>query len=228
MADKDASTPRISIIRHGQTEWSQSGQYTGKTDIPLTSKGEEQVIATGQIAYGPGKLIDPAKIAKVYVSPRKRAIKTYELLSGQKDGYEVTESLAEWDYGQYEGLKTSQIRQLRSSHGLDTDKPWDIWRDGCEDGESAQEVSDRIDALITEIKEFHKPLMTSTNGSPKDVILVAHGHLTRAFAKRWLGYDLSFPLSLMMEPGGVGILSYQHSNIEEPAILLGIGFPLVK
>ena len=70
--------------------------------------------------------------------------------------------------------------------------------------------------------------MTSTDGSPKDVILVAHGHLTRAFAKRWLGYELSFSLSLMMEPGGVGILSYQHSNIEEPAILLGIGFPLVK
>ena len=99
MADKDASTPRVFIIRHGQTEWSQSGQYTGKTDIPLTSKGEEQVIATGQIAYGKGKLIDPTKIAKVYVSPRTRAIKTYELLSGQKDGYEVTESLAEWDYG---------------------------------------------------------------------------------------------------------------------------------
>ena len=61
---------------------------------------------------------------------------------------------------------------------------------------------------------------------PKDIILVAHGHTTRAFAKRWLGYDLSFPLSLMMEPGGVGILSYQHNNVEEPALLLGIGFPL--
>lgn len=63
---------------------------------------------------------------------------------------------------------------------------------------------------------------------PKDVILVAHGHLTRAFAKRWLGYDMSFPLSLMMEPGGVGVLSYQHHSIEEPALLLGIGFPLQR
>jgi probable phosphoglycerate mutase len=61
--------------------------------------------------------------------------------------------------------------------------------------------------------------------APKDVILVAHGHLTRAFAKRWLGYEMDFPLSLMMQPGGVGILSYQHSNIDEPALLLGIGFP---
>lgn len=64
------------------------------------------------------------------------------------------------------------------------------------------------------------------DSEPKDVVLVAHGHLTRAFAKRWLGYDLSFPLSLMMEPGGLGILSYQHHNIDEPALLLGIGFPM--
>lgn len=102
MANKeaqDAATPRVFIVRHGQTEWSQSGQYTGKTDIPLTSHGEDQVKATGQIAYGKGKLIDPAKIAKVYVSPRTRAKKTYELLSGKTDGYEVSESLAEWDYG---------------------------------------------------------------------------------------------------------------------------------
>jgi len=63
------------------------------------------------------------------------------------------------------------------------------------------------------------------DSEPKDVVLVAHGHLTRAFAKRWLGYELSFPLSLMMEPGGVGVLSYQHHNINEPALLLGLGFP---
>lgn len=99
MPDKDASTPRVFLIRHGQTEWSQSGQYTGKTDIPMTPHGEEQVKATGQIMYGSGRLLDPAKIAKVYVSPRTRARRTYELLSGQKDGYEITEGLAEWDYG---------------------------------------------------------------------------------------------------------------------------------
>lgn len=99
MPDKDASTPRVFLIRHGQTEWSQSGQYTGKTDIPLTAHGEAQVKATSDIAYGPGKLVDPAKVAKVWISPRKRAIKTYELLSGKTDGFEITESLAEWDYG---------------------------------------------------------------------------------------------------------------------------------
>lgn len=82
----------------------------------------------------------------------------------------------------------------------------------------------RIDALIAQIRELQAPHMK--DDEPKDVILVAHGHLTRAFAKRWLGYDMSFPLSLMMQPGGVGILSYQHHSIEEGALLLGIAFPL--
>ncbi|KAK6423763.1 hypothetical protein LTR95_016479 [Oleoguttula sp. CCFEE 5521] len=224
MPDKDASTPRIFILRHGETEWSKSGQYTGKTDIPLTPRGEAQVKGTAQQVYGAGKLIDPAKVAKVWLSPRERAIKTYELLSGRNDGYEISESLAEWDYGDYEGRLTKDIRALRKERGLDKEREWDIWSDGCEGGESSAEVTARIDALLKEIRSFHVERMHSTE--PRDVILVAHGHLTRAFAKRFLGYELSFPLSLMMEPGGVGILSYQHHNIDEPAMLLGIGFPL--
>lgn len=104
MPDKDASTPRVFLIRHGQTEWSMSGQYTGKTDIPLTAHGEEQVKGTADLVYGAGRLIDPAKVAKVWLSPRKRAIRTYELLSGQTEGFEITESLAEWDYG-YGGIQ---------------------------------------------------------------------------------------------------------------------------
>lgn len=99
MPDKDASTPRVFLIRHGQTEWSMSGQYTSQTDIPLTAHGEEQVTSTAKFMYGPGKLIDPAKVAKAWVSPRKRAVKTYELLSGANKDYEVTENLAEWHYG---------------------------------------------------------------------------------------------------------------------------------
>lgn len=125
---------------------------------------------------------------------------------------------------EYEGIKTAEIREKRKAHGLDQDRPWDIWTDGCEGGESAAQVTARIDKLIAEIRELQAPHMK--DAEPKDVILVAHGHLTRAFAKRWLGYDMSFPLSLMMEPGGVGVLSYQHHNIDEPALLLGIGFPL--
>ncbi|KAK4540149.1 hypothetical protein LTR36_009735 [Oleoguttula mirabilis] len=226
MPDKDAGTPRVFLIRHGETEWSKSGQYTGKTDIPLTPHGEEQVTSTAQIMYGSGRLIDPAKVAQVWLSPRKRAIKTYQLLSGQTEGYEVTESLAEWDYGEYEGIKTDEIRAKRESRGLDKERAWDIWTDGCEGGESPAEVTTRIDSLIAEIKQLQAPHMKDSE--PKDVVLVAHGHLTRAFAKRWLGYELSFPLSLMMEPGGVGVLSYQHHSIDEPALMLGIGFPVQR
>jgi probable phosphoglycerate mutase len=99
MPDKDASTPRVFLMRHGETEWTINGRYTGKSDISMTAHGEHEIIGTGETVYGPGKLIDPAKVAKVWLSPRKRAIKTYELLSGKTDGYEITESLAEWDYG---------------------------------------------------------------------------------------------------------------------------------
>lgn len=99
MPDKDASTPRIFLIRHGETEWSQSGRYTGSTEIPLTAQGEEQIRTTGKAVYGEGRLVNPLNVAKVWVSPRERALKTYQLFSGKNDGYEVAEDLAEWNYG---------------------------------------------------------------------------------------------------------------------------------
>ncbi|TKA66789.1 hypothetical protein B0A49_06156 [Cryomyces minteri] len=232
MPDKDAGTPRVFLVRHGETEWSQNGRYTGKTDLPLTSKGVQQVLSTSKIVIGPQKLIDPASLAHVYISPRTRAQRTFDLLLGDAGKKELvdagkvstTEELAEWDYGAYEGLLTHQIRERRKEKGLDGKRAWDIWTDGCEDGESADEVSARLDTLIAKIHALQTPNMHGE--APSDVLLVAHGHLLRAFAKRWLTYPLSFPLSMMIEPGGVGILSYQHRNVEEPALLLGVGFPL--
>lgn len=101
MSGKDAGTPRIFLLRHGETEWSKTGQFTGKTEVNLTEHGKAQVIATGNMVYGTGKLIDPAKVAKVFVSPRSRAVQTWELLSGGKDGKgcELRDKLEEWDYG---------------------------------------------------------------------------------------------------------------------------------
>lgn len=107
MPDKDASTPRLFLIRHGETEWSMSGKHTGKTEIPLTPHGETQVAGTAAIAVGAGKLVDPAKLAKVFVSPRGRAQKTAELLFGaekvedlkEKGVYETEDLAQEWDYG---------------------------------------------------------------------------------------------------------------------------------
>lgn len=123
----------------GETEWTKSGQYTGITELELTPHGETQVQNSGRVLVGPGKLIDPSRIAHVYVSPRKRAQKTHELLFSSPlepaDKVSTTDRLAEWGYGEYEGMVTSQIRALRKEHGLDTERPWDIWRDGCEGGE---------------------------------------------------------------------------------------------
>jgi probable phosphoglycerate mutase len=100
-------------------------------------------LGAGKVIIGPGKLIDPSKVAHAFISPRKRAQMTFDLLFEGRGKEELraagkvttTEQLAEWNYGQYEGLLTGQIRALRKAHGLDNERPWDIWRDGCEAGE---------------------------------------------------------------------------------------------
>lgn len=132
------------IRKIGQTEWSKTGRWTGITDLPLTQAGEGQVTSSARILIGPGKLIDPAKVIKVFASPRQRALKTCDLMfkfDGAADGFLdianiliVTEDLTEWNYGDYEGLKTGDIRKLREERGLDG-KGWDHFRDGCEGGE---------------------------------------------------------------------------------------------
>ncbi|KKA16289.1 Phosphoglycerate mutase family protein [Rasamsonia emersonii CBS 393.64] len=169
------ATPRCFIIRHGETEWSLNGRHTGITDIPLTANGEKRVKATGKALVGDDRLIAPKRIAHVYVSPRKRAQKkTLELLGlGCKERLpwqetrkpeseepirteatvEVTEAVREWDYGDYEGLTSQQIRELRKQKG---EVPWDIWKDGCPGGESPEDVCRRLDALIAEIRaKYH-------------------------------------------------------------------------
>ncbi|MCJ1442541.1 MAG: hypothetical protein MMC23_003037 [Stictis urceolatum] len=143
MADTNTSTPRIYLARHGETEWTINGRYTGVTDLDLTKNGVKQVQGTGKMLIGEGKLIDPSKLIKVFVSPRKRAQTTFDLLFAKEEKdrlskagrIEVTDEIAEWGYGEYEGLVTSQIREKRKEQGLDQERPWDIWRDGCEDGE---------------------------------------------------------------------------------------------
>ncbi|KAK0108338.1 hypothetical protein ONS95_003153 [Cadophora gregata] len=226
MPDKDAGTPRVFLVRHGETEWTISGRYTGRSDIPLTAKGEQQVSLSANVIVGPGKIVDPSRVAHVFVSPRTRAQRTYELLfdeSSRTDligSYETTEDIREWEYGLYEGLLTAQIRLGRKERGLDKDRPWNIWVDGCEGGESAAEVAARLDRIIARIKEIHGPYMHGEKAA--DVILIGHGHILRAFAKRWIGFELSMTLPMMLEPGAIGVLSYEHHNIDEPAFLLGV------
>ncbi|KAF2424466.1 phosphoglycerate mutase-like protein [Tothia fuscella] len=221
-------TPRVFVMRHGETEWSRTGQYTGKTDIPLTARGIEQVKETGRMVVGHGKLMDPSRIVKAFISPRQRAQMTFDLFTGECEGVEIekdtTEDLREWEYGLYEGMLTKDIRAARKERGLDRTKEWDIWVDGCEEGETPKQVSDRLDDLISQIRDIQSPHMH--DDKPADILLVAHGHILRGFVRRWLGYSLDFRLLLMLEPGGVGVLTYDHRSLEEPAVLVGLGFPL--
>ena len=155
------TTPRVFIIRHGETEWSLDGRHTGVTDIPLTANGEKRIRATGKALVGPDRLIVPKNLAHVYVSPRKRAQRTLELLGlglkqaipwqkhgelaehnvGEAQGcdakVEVTDQIREWDYGEYEGIKSEEIAKRRKEKG---EGPWDIWRDGCPGGEFVAQV----------------------------------------------------------------------------------------
>lgn len=252
--------PRVFIIRHGETEWSLNGRHTGTSELPLTPNGEKRIRATGKALVGDDRLIVPGNLAHIYVSPRHRAQRTLELLDlGCRERYpwkehaeegdkedsketreqdvrttlapiEITQGIREWDYGDYEGLTSARIRELRKEQGLSQD--WDIWRDGCPGGESPEDVTRRLDTLISDLRSrFHQGRFGKGAGwkgsdgtGPTDVLIVAHGHILRAFAARWVGKKLQDNPSLILEAGGVGTLSYEHHRVEEPAILLGGAF----
>ena len=197
------------------------------------------------------------------MSPRSRARRTLELLDiGCRDKLpwqdthtpcdirteakvQVTQDIREWDYGDYEGLTSGQIKGQREKAG---EKVWDIWRDGCPGGESPADVTKRLDRLIKDIRtRFHDEAIGKPNGEAPicDVLLVAHGHILRAFAMRWIGRELTDGVSLLLEgtlphplpilpldpplrwlksanvfaAGGVGTMSYEHRSLHEPAIL---------
>jgi broad specificity phosphatase PhoE len=129
----------------GETEWTINGRYTSFTDLELTPAGIKQVTGTSSQLVGPGKLIKPSNITRIWVSPRTRAQQTFKLLFGTTESESgltvdaskvtVTDDIAEWNYGEYEGLLAAEIRAGRKAKGLDKDSEWEIWRDGCEGGE---------------------------------------------------------------------------------------------
>jgi probable phosphoglycerate mutase len=208
------STPRLFLARHGETAWTLTGQHTGITDLPLTAHGEFQVASSRTALVGLGRLIDPSRLSHIYVSPRLRAQRTLQLLLGTACPV-VDERVREWGYGRYEGMTPSLIREDRLSRGLDTERPFNIWRDGCENasdgvgagpGESKQEISARIDDVIGEVREIHRAGMETGSGNV-DVLIVSHGHFLRSLAKRWLGFEVDANLSMILEPGGIATLT---------------------
>jgi probable phosphoglycerate mutase len=187
---------RIALIRHGQTTWSATGQHTSITDLDLTEQGVEQAeMISGLLA---GLELKPAT---VFTSPRLRARRTAELAGMSIDG--VLEDLAEWNYGDYEGLTSKQIH---------VDRPgWAIFADGAPGGETPEQVSARADRVLARAAE------ALADG---DVALVCHGHMSRVLAVRWIGLPISSGSVLMMDAAAVTVLGtyhdkpcIQHSNV---------------
>jgi broad specificity phosphatase PhoE len=175
---------RIVLVRHGQTEWSLSGQHTSRTDIPLTDAGREAARRLGDALAG-------REFALVLSSPRSRALDTARE-AGFPDPV-VDEDLAEWDYGGYEGLTTPEIR---------VDRPgWLLWEDGVPGGETARQVAARADRVIERA--------LAAGG---DVAVFAHGHVLRVLGARWLGQPPQFGGALALDTGSISELGFEHEN----------------
>jgi len=175
---------QVYLIRHGETEWSLSGQHTGITDIPLTENGRN-------VAKQLEPILAKENFTMILTSPLERARKTCEL-AGLGAHAEIDRDLMEWNYGEYEGLTPKQI---------DAQAPgWMIFTDGCPGGESPAQVSARADRLVARVR--------SVEG---DVALFAHGHIFRVFAARWLGLPVTAGCHFLLDTATLSILSYYRN-----------------
>lgn len=181
-----AHNHRLLLLRHGETEWSKSGQHTGRTDIELTDNGRAQAERAGRVLSGLG-LVDPVVIS----SPRRRSLDTAELAGLTVD--EVSSLLAEWDYGTYEGLTTPQIRA--------SNPDWLVWTHGCPGGESVEEVRERADRAVA---------LALDHMATRDVVFVSHGHFSRAVITRWVELPLVEGSRFAMVTGSIGICAFEH------------------
>ena len=177
---------RLFLLRHGETEWSKSGQHTGRTELDLTETGREQAKLAAE-ALSVLTLDNPLVIS----SPRRRAVVTAELAGLTVD--EVSPLLAEWDYGDYEGLTTKQIQE--------TVPDWLVWTHGCPGGESTLQVSDRADKAIAYALEHMES---------RDVLFVGHGHFSRAVITRWVELDISEGIRFAMVAASIAVCGFEH------------------
>jgi len=184
--------PIISLARHGETEWSLSGQHTGLTDMPLTANGEEQARRLGERLRG-------QSFAKVLTSPLQRASRTCAL-AGFGAVAEIEPDLVEWNYGDYEGVKT---------HDILHDRPgWQLFRDGCPGGESPDQAGARADRAIARIRAIGG-----------DVLVFSSGHFLRVFAARWLGLPAGGGRYFVLTTASLSVVGYEH-DLSEPVIRL--------
>jgi probable phosphoglycerate mutase len=185
--------PIVYVARHGETEWSLTGQHTGLTDLPLTARGERTALQLGQ-------RLKALTVAKVYTSPLQRALRTCEL-AGFGAIAEIDPDLVEWNYGEYEGLRGVEIRARRPN--------WHIFRDGCPGGESPQQVAGRADRVVCRLRAINA-----------DVLLFSSGHFIRVLASRWLGLEPSpNARSFMLSTASVSAFGYEN-DLSRPVIRL--------
>lgn len=174
----------VYLLRHGATEWSENGRHTGRTDIPLTDGGREAAAKLAPALAG-------HRFAAVYTSPLSRAKETCRL-AGLGGGAIEEPGLLEWDYGEYEGVKSDEIHK--------TVPDWNVFTHGCPGGESPDDVAARVDKVIAKARAVEG-----------DVAMFAHGHLLRTLAARWMGLEPVAGRYMILDTATISILSYEHA-----------------
>ncbi len=179
----DAERPEIVLVRHGETEWSRSGRHTGRTDIPLTARGRREAEIVRDRLAG-------RRFALGLTSPSSRALETCRL-AGLGTEAQLRPDLQEWDYGRHEGRTTAEIR---------VDRPgWTVWDSAVEEGETVEQVGERADRVIAELR-----------AADGDVAVFAHGHLVRVLGARWLGLEPAAGRFFALDPATLSVLGYEH------------------
>jgi broad specificity phosphatase PhoE len=189
---------QVWLVRHGETEWSKSGRHTGTTDLPLTDTGKDQARALRGMLAGVSPVL-------VLCSPLTRAQETARLAGLRVD--EITPDLAEWNYGAYEGRTTAEIRRERPG--------WSLWADGAPDGETPEQVGERADRVLGRVVQ-------AVHDGP--VVVVGHGHFSRALGARWIGLPVSGGAHLALGTAAPSLLGAQYGaplidrwNLPNPA-----------
>jgi probable phosphoglycerate mutase len=183
--------PKLFVARHGDTAWTESRQRTGRTDIPLNKSGEERARLLGERLHR-------FSFTRVFTSPLQRASKTCDL-AGYGTAAERDSDLVEWDYGAYEGMLTKNILKQRPG--------WELFRDGCPEGESPADVAARADRFIARVRAVEG-----------DVLAFSSAHIIRMIAARWLGLPPQAGKFFYCRPASVGVLGFEHKKFDEPII----------
>ena len=184
--------PMVYLARHGETEWSLSGQHTGLTDLPLTERGEQN-------ARRLGERLQRLSFVSVLTSPLKRAARTCAL-AGFGSVAEIDRSLVEWDYGEYEGRRSVEIQRERPD--------CDLFRDGCPGGERPNDIGARADNVVRRARAL-----------TGNALLFSSGHFLRVLAARWLGLEPQFGRCFLLSTASLSVLGYEH-NLSQPVIRL--------